>query len=57
MTVVTPALVPNFAAIIFVLIPPVPRDEPEDETSASKELISVTTSIVRALGSVRGLAV
>ena len=57
MIVVTPALVPSFAATIFVPIPPVPREDPAEETSASKEEISVTTSIGLASGFVRGLAV
>src|SRR6478609_5396220 len=34
MTVVTPAEVPSLAAIILVLMPPVPRDEPALETAS-----------------------
>jgi len=57
MMVVTPTLVASLAATIFVLIPPVPREEPAVETSASKVEISETTSIGCASGFVRGLEV
>ena len=45
MTVVTPAEVARRAATILVDIPPVPREEPAEDTSASSEDTSSTTSI------------
>ena len=54
MTVVTPAEVARRAATIFVDMPPVPREEPAEETSASSEDTSSTTSIASASGCVRG---
>ena len=45
MTVVTPAEVARRAATILVDIPPVPRLDPAEETSASREEISWTTSM------------
>ncbi len=54
MMVVTPAEVPSFAAIILVLMPPVPSAEPALETSASRPPMSSTTSMGRASGFVRG---
>lgn len=45
MTVVTPADVARRAAIILVDMPPVPREEPAVDTSASREDTSSTTSI------------
>ena len=50
MTVVTPAEVARRAATILVDIPPVPRLDPAEETSASREEISCTTSIGWASG-------
>lgn len=55
--VVTPALVARRAATIFVLIPPVPNEEPAVDTSASRLEMSDTTSITCASGLVRGLDV
>lgn len=57
MMVVTPALVARRAATILVPMPPVPRDEPAEETSASRAVISGTISMTVASGSLRGLAV
>ena len=54
MTVVTPAEVARRAAIIFVLIPPVPREEPAVDTSAARVEISSTTSMGRAEEWIRG---
>ena len=54
MTVVTPAEVASRAATIFVDMPPVPRAEPAEETSASIDATSSTTSIAWASGFVRG---
>lgn len=54
MTVVTPAEVARRAATILVDIPPVPREEPAEETSASSEETSSTTSMAWASGLVRG---
>ena len=54
MTVVTPAEVARRAATILVDIPPVPRDEPAEETSASSDDTSSTTSMAWASGLVRG---
>ena len=45
MTVVTPAEVARRAATILVDMPPVPREEPVEDTSASSEDTSSTTSI------------
>ena len=45
MTVVTPAEVARRAATILVDMPPVPREEPAEDTSASREDTSLTTSI------------
>ena len=45
MTVVTPAEVARRAATILVDMPPVPREEPAVDTSASREDTSWTTSI------------
>lgn len=55
--VVTPALVARRAATIFVLIPPVPNEEPAEDTSAVRVEMSDTTSITCASGLVRGLDV
>ena len=54
MTVVTPAEVARRAATILVDIPPVPREEPAEETSASSDDTSSTTSMAWASGLVRG---
>ena len=54
MTVVTPAEVARRAATILVDIPPVPREEPAEETSASSDETSSTTSMAWASGLVRG---
>ena len=54
MTVVTPAEVARRAATILVDIPPVPRVEPAEETSAARVEMSETTSIGWASGWVRG---
>ena len=54
MTVVTPAEVARRAATILVDIPPVPREDPAEETSASSDETSSTTSIAWASGLVRG---
>ena len=54
MTVVTPADVARRAATILVDMPPVPKEEPAEETSASRDLTSSTTSIAWASGLVRG---
>ncbi len=54
MTVVTPALVANLAATIFVLIPPVPSADPAELTSAVSSEMSSTTSIALASGFVLG---
>ena len=53
-TVVTPAEVARRAATILVDMPPVPRAEPAEETSASREATSSTTSIAWASGLVLG---
>ena len=45
MTVVTPAEVARRAATILVDMPPLPKEEPADDTSASTEDASSTTSI------------
>ena len=54
MTVVTPAEVARRAATIFVDMPPVPREEPAEETSASSDDMSFTTSMAWASGLVLG---
>lgn len=54
MTVVTPAEVARRAATILVDMPPVPREVPAEEMSASRVLMSETTSIGSASGCVRG---
>ena len=54
MTVVTPAEVASRAATILVDIPPVPREDPAEETSASSDETSSTTSIAWASGLVLG---
>lgn len=48
--VVTPALVERRAAEILVLMPPVPKREPDVDTSAIRADMSATTSIGSALG-------
>ena len=55
--VVTPAEVARMAATILVDIPPVPRADPLEDTSAVKLEMSRTSEIGAALGSVRGLVV
>ena len=45
MTVVTPAEVARRAATIFVDMPPVPSEEPAEDTSASSDATSSTTSM------------
>ena len=54
MTVVTPALVANRAATIFVLIPPVPNALPAELTSAASSAMSSTTLMLLASGFVLG---
>lgn len=56
-TTVTPAEVASCAAVILVDMPPVPRAEPADDTSAANVEISYTTSIGAAVGSRRGFVV
>lgn len=54
MMVVTPAEVASRAAVSLVDIPPVPNEEPAEETSTWSELMSSTTSTGLASGKVRG---
>lgn len=54
MIVVTPAEVARRAATILVPIPPVPREEPEVDTSAVRVLMLETTGSGLAFGWVRG---
>ena len=54
----TPALVASEAAESFVVMPPVPLPDPAPPAAAvSSGVISFTTSIWRAFGSLFGLAV
>ena len=57
MIVEHPAAVARSAAIIFVIIPPVPNELPEESTTtvSFNLLISSTTLIARAFGSILGL--
>jgi hypothetical protein len=60
MTVATPALVANSAAIILVSIPPVPRFEPIVEVDTISLIDSISRTIRTALavsGNRRGLSV
>lgn len=54
MTVVTPAEVANLAAMILVDMPPVPTEEPAEDTSACMSDMFSTTCIGSASGCWRG---
>src|SRR2546421_13076067 len=54
MVVVVPAAVANRAATILVAMPPVPRVDPAEDTSASRESMSGTISMGCASGNFRG---
>ena len=54
MMVVVPADVASLAATILVAMPPIPRLEPADDTSAWRASISGTCSIGRASGNFLG---
>lgn len=54
MMVDVPAEVARRAAMILVAMPPVPRAEPAEETSARRASMSATTRIGWASGNFRG---